>query len=70
MQFYSGPPVHFLSGVDINSTDEEKSFLDQLASWLKEETGYQWIQGCPPWRSLRRQSRPSPMTRIIFGSTR
>ena len=29
-------------------TPEEKVFLDQLAHFLKEETGYQWIQGTRP----------------------
>ncbi|MGE0699398.1 MAG: epoxide hydrolase family protein [Hyphomicrobiaceae bacterium] len=29
-------------------TPEEKVFLDQLSQWLKEETGYQWIQGTRP----------------------
>lgn len=29
-------------------TPEEKVFLDQLSNWLKEETGYQWIQGTKP----------------------
>jgi pimeloyl-ACP methyl ester carboxylesterase len=29
-------------------TAEEKQFLDELAMWLKEETGYQWIQGTRP----------------------
>ena len=29
-------------------TPEEKVFLDQLALFLKEETGYQWIQGTRP----------------------
>jgi pimeloyl-ACP methyl ester carboxylesterase len=29
-------------------TPEEKVFLDQLQHWLKEETGYQWIQGTKP----------------------
>ncbi len=29
-------------------TPEEKVFLDQLSYWLKEETGYQWIQGTKP----------------------
>lgn len=29
-------------------TPEERRFLDQLAHWLKEETGYQWIQGTRP----------------------
>ena len=31
-----------------NPTPEEKSFLDQLNHFLKEETGYQWIQGTKP----------------------
>ena len=31
-----------------NPTDEEKQYLDQLSVWLKEETGYQWIQGTRP----------------------
>ena len=31
-----------------NPTPEEKVFLDELAVWLKEETGYQWIQGTRP----------------------
>ncbi|MGE0768636.1 MAG: epoxide hydrolase family protein [Hyphomicrobiaceae bacterium] len=31
-----------------NPTPEEKRFLGQLAHWLKEETGYQWIQGTRP----------------------
>jgi pimeloyl-ACP methyl ester carboxylesterase len=29
-------------------TSEEKVFLDELATWLREETGYQWIQGTRP----------------------
>ena len=29
-------------------TPEEKIFLEQLALFLKEETGYQWIQGTRP----------------------
>lgn len=29
-------------------TPEEQIFLDQLAHFLKEETGYQWIQGTRP----------------------
>jgi pimeloyl-ACP methyl ester carboxylesterase len=29
-------------------TAEERVFLDQLSHWLKEETGYQWIQGTRP----------------------
>ena len=31
-----------------NPTPEEKVFLDQLNHFLKEETGYQWIQGTKP----------------------
>jgi microsomal epoxide hydrolase len=31
-----------------NPTSDEKVFLDQLSHWLKEETGYQWIQGTKP----------------------
>ncbi|MDA8109490.1 MAG: alpha/beta fold hydrolase [Betaproteobacteria bacterium] len=29
-------------------TDEERAYLAQLAAWLREETGYQWIQGTRP----------------------
>ncbi|MEZ0167820.1 epoxide hydrolase family protein [Microvirga sp. TS319] len=31
-----------------NPTAEERRFLDELQLWLKEETGYQWIQGTRP----------------------
>lgn len=31
-----------------NPTTEEKVFLKQLKNFLKEETGYQWIQGTKP----------------------
>jgi microsomal epoxide hydrolase len=31
-----------------NPTPEEKVFLAELTTWLKEETGYQWIQGTRP----------------------
>ncbi len=31
-----------------NPTAEERQYLDELAHWLKEETGYQWIQGTRP----------------------
>jgi microsomal epoxide hydrolase len=31
-----------------NPTDEERRFLGELEIWLKEETGYQWIQGTRP----------------------
>jgi microsomal epoxide hydrolase len=29
-------------------TPEERTFLRELEAWLKEETGYQWIQGTRP----------------------
>jgi pimeloyl-ACP methyl ester carboxylesterase len=29
-------------------TQDEAEYLSQLARWLKEETGYQWIQGTKP----------------------
>jgi pimeloyl-ACP methyl ester carboxylesterase len=29
-------------------TPEERIYLDALAAWLREETGYQWIQGTRP----------------------
>ena len=31
-----------------NPTAEEKVFLEQLQHWIKEEMGYQWIQGTKP----------------------
>ena len=31
-----------------NPTAAERQFLDELANWLKEGTGYQWIQGTRP----------------------
>jgi microsomal epoxide hydrolase len=31
-----------------NPTPEEAVFLGELAEWLREETGYQWIQGTRP----------------------
>ena len=31
-----------------NPTPEGRAFLDDLAVWLNEETGYQWIQGTRP----------------------
>jgi microsomal epoxide hydrolase len=31
-----------------NPTEEERIFLRDLEHWLKEETGYQWIQGTRP----------------------
>lgn len=32
----------------VNPNDDEKIFIDQLNHFLKEETGYQWIQGTKP----------------------
>ena len=32
----------------VNPTPEEERYLGELAFWLKEETGYQWIQGTRP----------------------
>jgi pimeloyl-ACP methyl ester carboxylesterase len=29
-------------------TPEEKAYLDERAAWLRDETGYQWIQGTKP----------------------
>jgi microsomal epoxide hydrolase len=29
-------------------TEKERRFLDEFAYWLREETGYQWIQGTRP----------------------
>ena len=29
-------------------TPEDQKYLEELAAWLKEETGYQWIQGTRP----------------------
>ena len=29
-------------------TPEERRYLDELAAWLNDETGYQWIQGTRP----------------------
>ncbi len=31
-----------------NPTDEERRYVDELQHWLREETGYQWIQGTKP----------------------
>jgi pimeloyl-ACP methyl ester carboxylesterase len=35
-------------GAVAEPTPEERKYLDELAHWLKEETGYQWIQGTRP----------------------
>jgi pimeloyl-ACP methyl ester carboxylesterase len=31
-----------------NPTEEERRYLGELAHWMREETGYQWIQGTRP----------------------
>jgi pimeloyl-ACP methyl ester carboxylesterase len=31
-----------------NPTEDERRYIEELAAWLKEETGYQWIQGTKP----------------------
>jgi pimeloyl-ACP methyl ester carboxylesterase len=31
-----------------NPTPEEQAYLDERARWLRDETGYQWIQGTKP----------------------
>jgi len=31
-----------------NPTEEERRYVAELEAWLKEETGYQWIQGTRP----------------------
>ncbi|HEY1433177.1 MAG TPA: epoxide hydrolase [Stellaceae bacterium] len=31
-----------------NPTPEEQAYLDERAIWLRDETGYQWIQGTKP----------------------
>jgi len=49
-----GIHLNFLAGIRrdpkmlANPTVEEKAYLEQLEHFLKEETGYQWIQGTKP----------------------
>ncbi|MGG5823005.1 epoxide hydrolase family protein [Falsiroseomonas sp. HW251] len=31
-----------------NPTEEERRYLAEVAAWMREETGYQWIQGTRP----------------------
>ncbi len=33
---------------EADATPAERRYLDELAQWLREETGYQWIQGTRP----------------------
>ena len=32
----------------VDTSEEERRYLAELDTWLKEETGYQWIQGTRP----------------------
>jgi pimeloyl-ACP methyl ester carboxylesterase len=41
-------PVRRDPAIVADPTPEERRFLDELALWLKEGTGYQWIQGTRP----------------------
>ena len=41
-------PIRRDAAMFSNPTDEERRFLGELEIWLKEETGYQWIQGTRP----------------------
>lgn len=41
-------PIRRDPAIVSNPTPEESRFLDELQVWLKEETGYQWIQGTRP----------------------
>src|SRR3954447_14791183 len=41
-------PVRRDPSIVTDPSPEERRYLDQLAHWLKEETGYQWIQGTRP----------------------
>ena len=41
-------PVRRDPAIVADPTPEERRYLDELAHWLKEETGYQWIQGTRP----------------------
>ena len=36
------------TGAPASATDEERAYLQQLGQWLREETGYQAIQGTKP----------------------
>jgi pimeloyl-ACP methyl ester carboxylesterase len=41
-------PIRRDPAVVADPTPEERRYLGELAAWLKEETGYQWIQGTRP----------------------
>jgi len=40
-----------------DATPEEKAYAEELAQWLREETGYQWIQGNPAADSRLQSNR-------------
>ena len=42
------PACNFDPDVFPNPTEEEQRYLNELAHWTREETGYQWIQGTRP----------------------
>jgi pimeloyl-ACP methyl ester carboxylesterase len=41
-------PLRRDPGMVTDLTPEERKYLEELATWLKDETGYQWIQGTRP----------------------
>ncbi|MBA3505889.1 MAG: epoxide hydrolase, partial [Betaproteobacteria bacterium] len=41
-------PIRRDPAMVIDPSPEERRYLDQLTTGLKEETGYQWIQGTRP----------------------
>ena len=41
-------PIRRDPAMVIDPSPEERQYVDQLTAWLKEETGYQWIQGTRP----------------------
>ncbi len=41
-------PIRRDRAIVADPTPEERRYLDELATWLAEETGYQWIQGTRP----------------------
>jgi len=41
-------PLRRDRGMVADPTPDERKYLEELAAWLKEETGYQWIQGTRP----------------------
>src|SRR5262249_22259356 len=41
-------PLRRDPAISADPTEEERRYLGELTSWLKDETGYQWIQGTRP----------------------